>query len=77
MVFQVIGCTNSASYSFLPHLSRRYLEASRCASRPRVSSFNLPELVPHLDVWKDSRPCQFLIASYPATFRFRCNPKVC
>ena len=59
------------------HLSCRYLEGPRRASRPRFSSSNSPELVSHLDSWKSRHPRRILIPSYPATLSFRGDPKVC
>ena len=65
-------------HSCLPfHLSRRYLEGSRRASLPRVSSSDSPELVAHLDSWKSLHSCRIFIPSYPATLSFRGNPEVC
>jgi hypothetical protein len=65
------------SLSLPPHLSCRYLEGSRRAPHPRVSSSNSPELVSHLESWKSRHARRVFILSYHATPSFRGNPKVC
>src|SRR5712672_3118963 len=65
----------SFSSPFFP--SPRYLEKSRRASRLCVPSLRFVELGSHLDSWKSPHSYGVLIPSYPATFPFSGNPKVC